>query len=219
MTLDAAETDDGAGRTRRPPQERGLRTQAAILDAAVRVLAEDGYAAASTVRVQERAGVSRGRLLHHFPSREELFVAAVHHLAAARLDELVVGAELPADPVARIAVAIDAMWASNQAAAFQASLELWLAARHDERLRAALLPTERRMGAMLLETQQALFGPELAARPGFADLMELLVSSMRGTALTYAITGADSSSEPNLALWRELVRDRLLGPAPETSQG
>ncbi|WP_127792447.1 TetR/AcrR family transcriptional regulator [Agromyces sp. LHK192] len=209
MTVDDAVTTPEAGR--RPVQERAVRTQAAILDAAVAVLAEEGYAAATTVRVQERAGVSRGRLLHHFPSRNELFVAAVHHLASARLDELVVEFELPDDPGARIDAAIEAMWASNGQPYFVASLELWLAARHDEGLRAALLPTERRMGGILLETQRTLFGPELAGHPGFESLMELLVTSMRGTAITYAITKADRASEPNLALWRALARERLLG--------
>lgn len=204
-------TGEPDGPPRRPVQERGLRTQAAILDAAVRVLAEEGYAAATTVRVQQRAGVSRGRLLHHFPSRDELFVAAVHHLAATRLDAQLGELELPQEPGARIDAAITAMWASNGQPEFLASLELWLAARHDEGLRAALLPTERRMGGILLDTQRRLFGDELAARPGFAPLMELLVTSMRGTAMTYAITGADAASEPNLALWRRVAREQLLG--------
>ncbi|GAA1060053.1 TetR/AcrR family transcriptional regulator [Agromyces bracchium] len=199
------------GSARRPVQERAVRTQAAILDAAVQVLAEEGYSAATTVRVQERAGVSRGRLLHHFRSRNELLVAAVHHLAAARLDELLVDVDLPDEPGARIDAAIAAMWSSNGQPVYLASLELWLAARHDEGLREALLPTERRMGGILLEIQQRLFGPALAARPEFESLMELLVTSMRGTAMTYAITGADPVSEPNLALWRALAREQLLG--------
>ncbi|MFF2370909.1 TetR/AcrR family transcriptional regulator [Agromyces sp. NPDC058110] len=205
MPADAAEPG------RRPVQERGLRTQAAILDAAVQVLAEDGYAAATTVRVQERAEVSRGRMLHHFPSRDELFVAAVHHLASTRLDAQLVELDLPAEAGARIDAAVTAMWASNGQPEFLASLELWTAARHDDGLRAALLPTERRMGAILRETQRRLFGDELAALPAFEPLMELLVTSMRGTAMTYAITGADPASEPNLALWRRLARQQLLG--------
>lgn len=190
-------------------QERAIRTQAAILDAAVQVLAEEGYSAATTVRVQRRAGVTRGGLLHHFPSREELLVAAVHHLAAARLDEQLVDLSLPETPGERIDAAVAAMWEANRQPAFAASLELWLAARHDEVLRLALLPTERRMGGILLDTQRRLFGTELAAHDRFGDLMELLVSSMRGTALTYAITKADPASEPNLGLWGQLAREYL----------
>src|SRR6059058_877642 len=58
---------DGGARARRTADSRAL-----ILEAAVACLVEDGYAGASTLAVQARAGVSRGRLLHHFPSRAEL---------------------------------------------------------------------------------------------------------------------------------------------------
>src|SRR3954462_3720573 len=73
------------------PRSRALRTadsRALILDAAVACLVEDGYAGASTLAVQARAQVSRGRLLHHFPSRAELLVAAAQHLVTTHLGEV-----------------------------------------------------------------------------------------------------------------------------------
>jgi len=51
----------------------------------VACLVESGYSGATTLQIQARAGVSRGRLLHHFPSRDELLVAASRHLATERL--------------------------------------------------------------------------------------------------------------------------------------
>ena len=68
----------------RRPQRRGIAVQERILDAAVRALVEHGYAGTSTLRIQEIAEVSRGSLLHQFPSRDALLVAAVQHLAEAR---------------------------------------------------------------------------------------------------------------------------------------
>lgn len=50
------------------------RTQRAILDAATAVIREQGTGV-SLVVIAEAAGVSKGGLLHHFPSRDELFLA------------------------------------------------------------------------------------------------------------------------------------------------
>ena len=38
---------------------------------------EKGFAGTSTTLVSERAGVSRGAQLHHFPTKNDLVVAAV----------------------------------------------------------------------------------------------------------------------------------------------
>src|SRR5438094_852419 len=77
-----------------PPSARSSqrdRRQAAerkILDAAVSILIERGYAATSTLEVQKLAGVSRGVLLHYYGSRSELIAAATRHLYATRIGEV-----------------------------------------------------------------------------------------------------------------------------------
>ena len=62
-------------RTRRTQAERTEETRARILVAAVHVLSTRGYAGFRTAEVATQAGVSRGALTHHFPSRDELLVA------------------------------------------------------------------------------------------------------------------------------------------------
>jgi len=61
---------------------RVARTRGRILDAVISCLDELGYAECSINRVQTRAGVSRGALTHHFPSREEMMVKTLEHLLA-----------------------------------------------------------------------------------------------------------------------------------------
>lgn len=56
-------------------------TRAALLDAAGRVLQTQG-AALSLDAVAREAGVSKGGLLHHYPSREALLSALAHELIA-----------------------------------------------------------------------------------------------------------------------------------------
>jgi AcrR family transcriptional regulator len=84
-------------RAPRTQQQRRDETRRALLDAAVESLIEVGFARTTTLEVQRRANVSRGALLHHFPSKAELLVAAIAHLAEMRAVELKrLSAELPA---------------------------------------------------------------------------------------------------------------------------
>jgi AcrR family transcriptional regulator len=64
-----ARTDAGATRA-----ARGEATRERLLSAAVELLEEGGYAAASVAAIAERGGVSAGALYRHFPSKAELFV-------------------------------------------------------------------------------------------------------------------------------------------------
>ena len=67
---------------RRPVQERSLATVEAILQAAAQVFERRGYAAGTTNRIAERAGVSIGTLYQYFPNKDAILVALVHqHLA------------------------------------------------------------------------------------------------------------------------------------------
>src|SRR4051812_50089149 len=116
--MNAESVDRGTVTGPRSRSERSADSRLLILDAAVACLVEDGYAGASTLAVQARAGVSRGRLLHHFPSRAELLVAAAGHLSTTLLAEVQVRAaaalaDLPAGR-ARVDRAIDLMWATFQ---------------------------------------------------------------------------------------------------------
>src|SRR6476659_72106 len=77
-----------AVRVPRTQQQRRDETRRALLDAAVESLIEVGFSRTTTLEVQRRAEVSRGALLHHFPSKAELLVAAVDHLAEMRARQL-----------------------------------------------------------------------------------------------------------------------------------
>jgi AcrR family transcriptional regulator len=64
----------------RPPRTQAERTEdtrGRILDAAVDMLTTHGYSGFRTAPVAARAGVSRGALTYHFPSRDELLLAVV----------------------------------------------------------------------------------------------------------------------------------------------
>ena len=60
--------------------QKSAMTRDRILDAAINCFVELGYTNVTTAKVASSAGVSRGAMLHHFPSKTELIQAAVEYL-------------------------------------------------------------------------------------------------------------------------------------------
>jgi AcrR family transcriptional regulator len=194
--------------TIRKPQQRGRQTRKAILDAAVECLIEYGYAGATTVQIQARAGISRGRLLHHFPSRDDLLVAAVEHLVAARLEEVLVQAAAKARPQDRIDVAVEGMWESMNGPLFIAANEIWLAARTHPELQAVLEPAERETGRRIRAAYREAFGPA-ADHPRFPEVLDLLTTSMFGAALFHNFDSLRRRDAIRLQEWKRLAHELL----------
>lgn len=194
-------------------EQRTADSRQRILDAAVECLIESGFSGASTLQIQARAGVSRGRLLHHFPSRDLLLVAASKHLAEQRVESTRrrVTGEVGdfRDDRERSDVVIERMWESFHEPHYFASSELWCAARTDDVIAEAMLPDERRLGGVIRATVDAMFGSTISGHPRYPQLRELLVTSMRGVADTYGFDRRDYRTDPHLAQWKDTARALL----------
>jgi AcrR family transcriptional regulator len=68
--------------------QRGDRTRAKLIEATLAVVAEVGYAHASTRAIAEAAGVAEGTIYRHFPDKTALFFAAALAPSAAVLDSI-----------------------------------------------------------------------------------------------------------------------------------
>jgi AcrR family transcriptional regulator len=184
-------------RPRRTQAERRATTRAALLEACVDCLLEQGYAGLTTAAVVARAGVSRGAQAHHFGTKAELVMAALRHVT----DRL--GAEIVPEPLspelspeqARLAL-LDRLWELHVHRAFPALMELWLAARTDAELRAELGNFEQELTGRTLQFCRAL-APELAERPDFRDFLVTCLATMRGL----AVLGFLDRGEEQARLW------------------
>jgi AcrR family transcriptional regulator len=168
---------------RRTQEERRTATRTAILDATIGCVIDYGYADTTTTRVADRAGVSRGAQVHHFPTKAELVAQAVAHLARRRAVELGRGLKKLPPGRGRVEAALDLLWQSHSGPLFEAMLELWVAARTDEELRAALIP---------LEEEVALGVEALRERLDATGDWELAIDAMQGLALRCILRGADA---------------------------
>lgn len=174
----------GEARARRTQKERRDETRGVILDAAVACLTELGYARTSTTEVQRGAGVSRGALLHHFPSKAGLMAATVRHLAWLRGRELEARAARLPEGGDRVSAVIDLLWESFSGPMFLVAMELRSAARTDGELREVLAVEERELRADILAQSRALFGSAVSSRPGFDCVLDASLQLMIGAAAT-----------------------------------
>lgn len=178
-------------------------TREALLDATIDCLVDQGYSHFTTTRVSERAGVSRGAQVHHFPTKAELVAAAVEHLAVRRAAELMRAAgQLPAGGPDRVRRALDLLWRSQTGDLAAAALELRVAARTDAPLRARLLSTEDALLRDVHVLCRELFGP-VGTAGGFDDALDAALHAMWGLAL---LSGLED--RPVARSWPAL-RDRL----------
>src|SRR5450755_3555470 len=168
----------------RTQQQRRDETRRALLDATVESLIEVGFARTTTLEVQRRADASRGALLHHFPSKTELLVAAVDHLAEMRAAELkVLAAGLP-DGRSRTDAVLELLWQCFSGTFFQVAMELRTAARTDHELRPVLVAAERSLRDRIVAQARKLFGKDVSEHPGLERAIDFTLQFMIGAAMT-----------------------------------
>ena len=73
---------------RQNQEERSRQTQARVTQATIECILEKGIRATSTVDVARLAGVSRGALVHHYPSKTLLMQAALEDLLSREVESV-----------------------------------------------------------------------------------------------------------------------------------
>lgn len=161
--------------------------RARLLEATVECLVERGFAGTSTTLVSERAGVSRGAQLHHFPTKNALVVAAVEHLTEVRGAELAAAADRLPHGARRTRAVLQMLGDHFSSPVFIAALELWVAARTDPALLAAVGPLEQRIGRETHHLTVELLGVD-ESQPGVRELVQATLDLVRGLGLADTIT-------------------------------
>jgi len=197
-----------APRPRSTQDQRSALMRTKLLDATIECLAEKGYCRTTTTDIAARAGVSRGAQLHHFPAKIELVTAAVRHLAEKRLADLRSKAPHLEGKPDRISAGIDLLWSVFYGPWFNVAIELWVAARTDPSLCAAVFPVEQHMANAFDSVWRDLFG-EIASTSRFRDVLRLTLYIMRGMALEGMLKKDDRRRRALLEVWKNLWSDAV----------
>ena len=197
---------------KRTQRERSTATQDKLLNATITCIVELGYAGTSTTLVCQRAGVSRGAQVHHFPTKAALVAAAIERLFARMHDEFRsrLAASPSSDPSGSLPDpdrAFAELWALYQGPTLCAWMELLIAARTDTVLHEQLRDVDQRFFADAKQTCRRLFGLETAQDDALvAGLARLILSVFDGLALNHLLGHPERDYEVSLSLFKEMVR-------------
>jgi AcrR family transcriptional regulator len=190
-------------------QERSRVTQRRLLEATVECLYEFGWSGATTTVIAERAGVSRGAQLHHYPTRAALVLAAVQHLAERRAEEIrSEAAALTGDREERLDRVVELLAAAFTGPLFVAALEVWVAARTDAELRDALVPLEARVGREMHRLTVDVLGAD-ESRPGVREAVQVTLDLLRGLGVASLLTDDTPRRTQLLAAWKQQLTKLL----------
>nr|WP_134768282.1 TetR/AcrR family transcriptional regulator [Nocardioides sp. 1609] len=182
--------------------------RARLLEATVECLVERGFAGTSTTLVSERAGVSRGAQLHHFPTKNDLVVAAVEHLTVVRGAELAAAATRLPTGARRTRAVLQVLGEHFASPVFFAALELWVAARTDETLLAAVAPLEQRVGREAHRLVVEALGAD-ESQLGVRELVQATLDLVRGLGLATTISDDARRRGRILDEWAGVLDARL----------
>ncbi|MFJ4977663.1 TetR/AcrR family transcriptional regulator [Streptomyces coeruleorubidus] len=202
-TVDRAERDRAE---RVPKQDRSRATRQRLLEAAVACLAEHGWAGSTVSVVAERAGVSRGAAQHHFPTREDLFTAAVEYVAEERSTAL--RALFPEGAAGDRHAVVAALVDLYTGPLFRAALHLWVAASNEDQLRPRVTELESRVGRETHRIAVDLLAADESV-PGVRETVQGLLDMARGLGLANLLTDDAARRERVVEQWAGLLEQTL----------
>jgi len=202
---------------RRTQAERSAETRERLLEAAAELISARGYARLRTADVADTAGVSRGAMLHHFPSKGALVVATLAHVfekARAVSRARAAAIDKPDDLLAAV-IADGREFFFNEH--FKVSLDIVLSTSTDNAVRKQILDVSSKARRPV----EAAWSEALAARgvsPALAaDLVALTLGLVRGMAIRSLWDDDAAWFERLFALWRRMAEGSLANSLVERS--
>jgi len=179
----ASSPTGGSFRRRLTQDQKTAETRRRLLDAAVLCLIDRGYANTTTSEIAERAGLSRGAQLYHFPRKEELIAGAVEHLFELMFGEMKEKVSRLTNENDRRATAIDLLWEICNGRLVTAWLELVVASRTDSYLRESVSAVNDRVALFIDQSFKELFPRPAAAAADYELIPQVVVLILEGMAL------------------------------------
>jgi AcrR family transcriptional regulator len=185
-----------APRARRTNAERSAETRGAIIDAAIELLFSRGHTATTTIAVAARAKVSRGAMLHHFPTRVEMLIAVAEHIVTRQREQRRARTKELGTGLKRYYAGADINWDVQKQPATIALLEIMMATRGDAQLRKGFAPFIKQMREMRGNAATLVAGDlGVSDKTTVATMLYLHQATLRGLAIHLLCTGDEAAVE------------------------
>jgi AcrR family transcriptional regulator len=204
---------------RRSQAERSATTSARLIAATIQCLFERGYAATSTSLVAERAGVSRGAMLHHFATKVALMSSTVQETYASDIAAYTLALNdisLYQDSLEKL---IDTAWQCFKSPGGVAQTEIWMAARSDKELAEAVVPVHTAMTRRSVRALTYVMGHyEHHNEVSMEALLCYFISALRGLSIQSVLGSPQEDLTASVALIKSTARSLLVSqPTIQTS--
>ncbi|HCP64123.1 MAG TPA: hypothetical protein DIU09_05990 [Hyphomonadaceae bacterium] len=183
-------------------------TRERIVEAAIDSLHRFGYSVTTTILVAQNAQVSRGAMLHHFPTKA-LLMAEVARLTyerdAAFYQRSVAHAVTDEQ---RHDLIVDAAWLRFKSPDGIAQVEIWQASRSDPELAAIVMPVHDEVTARSQEAMHSLLKAAApVSRAQSRSFLLFTVAALRGLAMELALGTAEADLLPGIYRIKRALRD------------
>lgn len=199
---------------RRTQAERSETTRKQILDAASRLIRQKGFGGLRTIEVAKLAGVSRGALMHHFPSKHALVVAVLTHVNEVTFAQSTRRAQLArssSDPIAEIIKDAQDFFLGDY---FFIELAIAMSDESTRRLRSETHQFTRQtrfsIEAAWLDTLVSSGIPKQLA----SDILALTLSAVRGFSVRMLIENDPEQFTRLMNVWRGIIHQHLAKAIP-----
>ena len=187
--------------------QKSASTRNLIIEAAIKCFLELGYARTTTTVIAEKAGLSRGAMLHHFPSKLDIVRAAVEYLHAKRLRAIRKGMAKQQGDRDRVRQGVETYWGHVNHPLFVAFFELAVAARTDKELAAILFPSQEAFEREWHDAALEAF-PEWRGKPDNFDLaLDLSRYVLEGMAISFLTHKETERDKRVLAYLGQQIRE------------
>lgn len=199
-------------------QARAILMRETLIESALDVIHDLGYRSATTIEFSRRAGVSRGALLHHFPTRSDIIIAAMEKL----LREATLEIRRVADKVACGDVSleefVDFLWMIFSGRFFYISLEFINEARTDPDLRSRMIPVVQDFHTAL-DGIWSEFEKRDNDQPRSTDVaLKLTVCLVRGMGVQTVLKDDPAYFKSLLEAWKTVLPQLVHGQPPNLIQ-
>ena len=194
---------------RRTQEQRTADARQRLSRAAFELIRDSGYANFRVASVAKHAGVSQGGQLHHFPTKNDLTMAAIEHaIATARAQtEANLSAYTQGDDIitAIIQDSMDYYFSPS----FDVAMDITRSLSHDQEMSRAIASAHRHYRAF---AEEAWFDRLTAGDWGGAnarDLIDMTTSLVRGFAIRAMIHPDKATFERLTQRWHDIAEQHL----------
>jgi AcrR family transcriptional regulator len=208
-----------ASRSERQQQARSVATYERLIGATLDVIHDVGYHAATTQEIAERAQVSRGALLYHFPARADIILAAMERLLDDGTAEIRAVALRVQEGELSLEGFVGFLWELFSGRFFDLSLEMITEARNDPGLRERMIPVVKRFHEALDATWVEFCNPQTRTPRQARIILNLTVCLVRGMGVQTVLRQDPGYFADMIEAWKALLPQLVGGRAGDAMFG